>query len=237
MADEPNTYLEILPRLVPPVFDGPVGERLLGALAITADSVVEDWRHALRAAYVGDSFIGGPGPAYDGLTPAGKELGLPRYPPEPWDQYHARLHRVWSDMAIAGDETSIVAQLAATGFPGAVIYTAADWPANPGPGDVLPYWSQFWIVINNGEDFGVGPSPKFGEFEFGDGTMYGITGIDSLTVQTLKGIVKQFKPAHWICRGIIFTFGGWLVGDNRSLATLTGLGLTIGAETALIGMT
>jgi hypothetical protein len=237
MAETPKNYLDMLPQLVPPVFDGPVGERLIGALAITADAMVEDWRHALRAAYIGDSFIGGPGPAYDGLTPAGKELGLPRYPPEPWDQYHARLDRVWTDMALAGDETSIIAQLAATGFPGAIIYTAADWHDIPGPNDVWPYWSQFWIVIHNGEQFGVGPSPKFGEFEYGDGTIFGISGIDTLTVTTLKGIVKKFKPGHWICRGIIFTFGGWLIGDYRPLSELVALGYTFDSEVALIGMT
>ncbi len=233
-----NTYVEILPAITPTVFnDDAAGEAFVGAIAALADMALENKRHAGRAALIGDKFAGGPGPAYDALTPGGKELGLPRYPPEPWDQYHQRLHRVWSDMEYAGDESILISQLASTGFPDAIIYTPHEWIGELGPnGEAAPYWSQFWIIFHNGEDYGVGPAPVFGDFDYGDGTVFGVTGLSTLTVKTLKGVIDQFKPAHWICRGIVFVFGGWLIGDHRSLTTLDGLGLTIGGETALVGI-
>lgn len=232
-----QNYTVKLPEIAPPVFDDDdAGTAFIGAISLLADMVAENKRHALRSPLVGDKYLGGPGPAYDALTPIGKELGLPRYPPEPWPQYHRRLFRVWDDMPFAGDESVLVAQLAATGFPGALIYTPHEWPTEPGPAGETPYWSQFWIVFHNGEDYGAAPAPLYDDFDWGDGTLFGITGLSYLTVKTLRGIVNQFKPAHWICRGIIFTFGGWLIGDTRTMSELDGLGLTIGATNATIGI-
>lgn len=210
MAD---TYIDILPELVPTVLRGPVGERFVGGLAALLDQASENGRHALRSAWVGDNLIGGPGPAYDALTPAGKELDLVQYPPETWPQYHSRLNDAWETYQRAGDENTIVEQLALLGFPGAVIYTAQDWPSVPGPYGELPYWSQFWIVLD-GDALGLSPAALWGAFNWTDGTLYGIDGLTSAQVKSLRDIVKKWKPAHWICRAVMFKFGGWLWGDG-----------------------
>jgi len=230
-------YTEILPKITPDApFAGEVGEKFIGAIGMLSDMCADNFRHALRSSWVGDSYIGGPGPAYDALTPGGRELGLPRYPPEPWDQYHARLNRVWEDMQVAGDESSLLAQLTATGFPNAVIITPHEWPDEPGPAGELPYWSQFWIIFLE-DVYGVSPAVPYDGFDWGDETLFGISGVTTLLVQTLQRTVRQFKPAHWICRGITFVTGsGWLIGDTRSLSTLTGLGYTFGGETITIGV-
>jgi hypothetical protein len=225
------TYTSIIPGLVPTVLQGPVGERLVGSFAALADGSAENGRHALRAPLVGDSLTGGIGPATDALGLIGEELRLPRYPPEDDLQYHRRLNGAWASYQRAGDELELVSQLAASGFPGAVIYTAHEWPAVPGPAGEVPYWSQFWVVFD-GDNFPLfTPASRVGFFTVGDSTVVGLGGIAPGQVTALRGIVKKWKPAHWINRGIVFVFGGWLVGDGH---TVGDSGLLVSGATGVI---
>lgn len=214
-------FARILPRRP---FGGFFGERLGGVFALFADFLSEGMRQSTRASWIGDDV----GPAPDGLKPAGNELSMPRYPVETAAQYEARLERAWEDWPFAGDESVLVAQLAAAGFPGAQIKTPLEWPTRPPVG----YWSQFWVFFPAGTHSVTAAAPIVGSFIVGDGTVLGASGITPAQIYTLRALVKKFKPGHWICRGFVFEVAGWTIGDGH---TVGGPGLTIGSTQVLIG--
>ena len=196
---------------------GKYGRRLVGAVGLLWEDLAHGFRDAVRGLWVGDEV----GPAYDGLHPAGAELSLPRYPNETWTQYHQRLQRAWLDWPFAGDEDVLVAQLAAAGWPGAIIYFQA-----------TGYWSEFWVFYPAGTHPVTAGAPPVGGFTVGDGTVIGLLGITPAELHTLRAIVRKFKPAHWICRAIIFEISGWTVGHGQ---TVGDVGLTIGGESVSVG--
>jgi hypothetical protein len=200
-------YRNYIARIAARVLRGGPGERFAGAVALLFDWLSEGGRQAVRAFWIADR--PGNGPAYDALGPAGQELSLPRYPGETWGQYHARLARAWDDWPLAGDETSILGQLAAAGFPGAVIYYPPDAPA------YLTTWSQFAVFFARGLHPVTGPGAPWGSFKWGDGTTYGPTGITAGQLQTIRSIIRKFKPAHWICPAIVFEVTGWTYGTSH----------------------
>jgi hypothetical protein len=168
------------------------GQRLMGSLAmLLGDSNAEGLRQAVRASWVGDNDTG---PAEDALAAAGAELSLPRYPNETWAQYHARLQRAWDDWPYAGHETSIVGQLEAAGFPGAVIYHASEWPLT----GLEDWWSQFWVFFPAGTHTVTAQGPAYGSFSWGDGSSYGPLGISPENLLAIRSIIQKFKPARWI---------------------------------------
>lgn len=190
-----RTFRSFIAAVSPTVLRGFYGQRLGGAIALLKDYVAEACRQAVRASWIGDT--PGNGPAYDALSPAGNELSLPRYPVETWPQYHARLQRAWSDWPFAGHETSILGQLTAAGWPGAEIQYVEDFPGYEN------WWSQFVLFF----PFGTHPvtgAPEYGGFIWGDGTFWGVVGLSFVEMQTIRGIVRKFKPGHWVCRAIGF---------------------------------
>lgn len=201
-------YKDFVARIVPTVLRTEPGRQLVGTFALLFDGLAEGMRHAVRAPWVGDSI----GPAYDGLGISGKELSLPRYPGETWIQYHARLQRAWDDWQHAGHESSILGQLAAAGFPGAVIYSPQNSDFSP-----TGYWSQFRVFYPQGTHSVTGQGPKWGSFSWGDGTTYGPVGISAQQLAALRSIIRKFKPGHWICRHLIFEISGWTYGTGRKL--------------------
>lgn len=232
------------------------GQRLMGTLALLlGDNNAEAIRQAVRAGWVGDNDTG---PAEDALGAAGDELSLPRYPNETWEQYHARLQRAWDDWPYAGHETSIVGQLEAAGFPGAVVYHASAWPYSGRP----DWWSQFWVFFPEGTHavtspgavywddgsaplygffpWGGGatygthtPGPTGGSFAWGDGTTYGPLGITPVELLTIRSIIQKFKPARWICSGVIFEISGWTYGTGPTWGSP---GLVWGGEVSTVGV-
>jgi hypothetical protein len=203
---------------------GKLGQRLKGALAFLQDELAEGLRHATRASWIGDTSIG---PAYDALGPGGSELSLPRYPVETWTQYHERLKRVWQDWPFAGDESTIIGQLTEAGFPGAVIYTPLN--ADFDPSD---YWSHFIVFLPEGSHPVVAPAPKWGAFNWGDGTKYGPIGLTSAQYGTIRSIIRKFKPGHWICRWVVFQISGWQYGTGHTWGEA---GLKWGGQSARVG--
>jgi hypothetical protein len=202
-----------------------VGQRLIGTCALVFDNTMESVNHALRSAWVGDSL----GPSPDALVYAGEEHSLPRYPRESQAQYEARLQRVWDDWPYAGHETSLAEQLEAAGFPGAEFYYASDWPTT----GLADWWSQFWVYFPSGTHSVTAVAPEWGSFAWGDGTAYGPVGISFEDLDAMRRIIKKFKPAHYICGGIVFEISGWTYGTGHTWGEP---GLVWGGESAVTGV-
>lgn len=182
---------------------GYFGRRLVGAAMFLLDSVAQGLTHAIKAPWI-KSEEGG---SYDAPQFLASELSLPRYPTETYLQHKGRLARAWLDWPFAGSAQTIVAQLAAAGFPGVEIRFDPD---APGPhGEPAPYWSQFWVFFPIGSHPIIGPGVPWGSFDWGDGSLWGPEGRDGpeatrIAIDTMRAIVRKFKPAHWVCRGLVF---------------------------------
>jgi hypothetical protein len=196
------------------------GRRLFGTVGILLDALSEGAEQALRATWIADSL----GPAADGLSPAGEELSLPRYPQETPQAYESRLARAWTDWQVAGDEASVTAQLTAAGFPGAEIYYASPLDA---------HWSKFFVFYPSGTHTVTSAGPGWGSFTWGDGTTFGPIGISAEDLRALRKIILKFKPGHWICGGLIFEISGWSYGTGPSWGDP---GLVWGGTQAVVGV-
>lgn len=169
----------------------------------------------------------------DALPLFAAERRLPRYIAETAAQHRERLHNAWDIYDAAGSDETLVGQLAAAGYTGAEIKTAAHWPTVPGPNGELPYWSQFWVFFPVGTHTVTSPGPTFGSFVFGDGTTYGPVGITYAQIKEMRAIIKKWKPSRWICRSIIFQISGWSVGDGSVIGDP---GLVIGGTRAVVSV-
>jgi hypothetical protein len=218
-------YRSYVARIVPRVLRSEPGKRFTGALALMWDYLAEGARQAVRSSWIGDRT--GNGPAYDALDPGGQELSLPRYPLETWPQYHERLQRAWTDWPTAGHETSIQGQLAAAGFPNALIFYLTNWLEHTG------WWSQFVVFFAAGTHPVTSAGPPIGSFVVGDGTTIGPVGITADQLFALRSIILKFKPAHWVCRAVIFEMSGWTVGMGHDVGEP---GLVIGGVHVYVGV-
>lgn len=218
-------YTKFLERIAVRVMRSEPSKRFLGVHGLVFNFVAEAARQAVRALWIGDRT--GNGPAYDALEPAGRELSLPRYPGETWGNYQGRLQRAWTDWPVAGHETSILSQLAAAGFPGAQILYPSDWPG------YFTSWSQFVVFYPVGSHPVTGPGPEYGSFTWGYGTTYGPTGISGEQLLAMRAIIRKFKPAHWVCRAIVFELSGWTYGTGHVWGEP---GLVWGGETVYVGV-
>lgn len=200
------------------------GRKFIGLIGALSDITQEACEQALRAGWVGDNV----GPAVDALSAAGDEVSLPKYPRESSSQYRARLARVWEDWPTAGHESSILAQLDAAGFSDAQIYDAGDWPLS----GLAAWWSQFWVYFPAGTHTVTAAGPVVGSFTVGDGSSVGVVGLTLEDLAAMRAIVNKFKPAHYICSGIIFELSGWTVGTGHDVGDP---GLLVGGSVATVG--
>jgi len=234
-----STYLQFVRRVVPTVLRTEPGRRLVGTFAMFANMVAEAGTQAVRASWIGDS----KGPAHDALRPAGNELSLPRYPVESWSQYHSRLQRAWEDWQHAGHDSSLTGQLETAGFPGAQIYSAMSfgWPTRPPlhwPNDVLPqsfWWSKFWVFFPEGTHSVTAPGPIAGDgHTAGDpGLIAGPVGIAPVAMDTIRSIIRKFKPGHWRGLQVVFEITGPTAGTGHVAGEP---GLVAGGQTAAMGI-
>jgi len=184
---------------------GPLSGGFVGVvLGVMADTIAEGMGAAVRMPWLLE-----PLSPPDVLPFVGKERRLPRYPGESEDQYRVRMHGAWEAYQYAGDESSILGQLALAGLPGAVIYDPWNL-AFP----ISPYYSQFVVWFPLGTHPVTSPGQAWGSFSWGDGTRYGPTGLTPELAQTIRGIIKKWKPVEWICRGALFQVSGWAYGDG-----------------------
>jgi len=223
MADPPKTFREFVEQESPPWLLGELSGAFVGIVfGLMADTVAEGMGAAVRMPWLLE-----PLSPPDVLPFIGNERRLPRYPGESIAQYRARLHGAWKAYEFAGDESSILGQLEAAGYPGAKIYD----PWNMG---ILPlgYWSQFVVWFPIGTHPVTSAGAVWGSFNYGDGTVYGPGGLTVAIATTLRGIIKKWKPVEWICRGIMFQISGWAWGDG---STFGQSGLQWGGTVVVMG--
>ncbi len=200
------------------VFRGGFGAKWRDTIGLLGDSIQQMIYDATRSPWLDES----DGPAYDALTPLGREMSIPQWPVINWFQYRSQLRDAWTTWGRAGSPQLIIDQLALAGFPGAQWFR---WSENGS-------WSEFVIFWPTGTHPVTGPGALIGSFIVGDGTHIGPTGITVDQITTIRGIIKHWKPAIWICPRVIFNLTGWTVGDGHIVGEG---GLVIGGTQAFIG--
>lgn len=199
------------------------GERFVGVVhGVMSDLIAQGATEAIKSAWLTNEEQ-----PDDALTLIGAERKLPGYPGETPAIYRGRLLRAWDDYQVAGDEDSIIGQLAAAGFPGAEIYDP--WNATFTP---APYWSHFIVRFPIGSHPVTSAGQEWGSFSWGDGTLYGPTGITPQQIALIRAIIAKWKPVRWICRRIDFQISGWAYGSGHLWGET---GLTWGGEVVSIG--
>jgi hypothetical protein len=191
----------LLGRVLPRWMQGPLGVSFPGVvIGLVADAAAESLAVALRAPWLHD-----PKSPDDALPRLGRERRMPRYADESPEQYRARLLEAPAVYRAAGDEGTILSQIAKAGWPGAQIWDPRNMPsafADPS------YYSQFVVNFPTGTHPVTALGPAWGSFSYGDGTRWGPVGITFQQIQTIRGIIKKWKPSLWICAGINFQLSG-----------------------------
>lgn len=191
----PKNYRQWAYDISPPVLRTLPGRAYAGAKAMLMDFLMMAATHAVRTGWIGDSV----GPSWDGIGPTGRDMLLPRYPGESFNAYHGRLKEAWIDWPRAGVEEILLKNLAALGFPGGVVQYHTEWDGYP-----PPWWSLFSIFYAYGTH-SFGPPRKYDDgCAYDDGTIYDVTNITPLQYVTMRGIIRKFKPAHWVCVAVVF---------------------------------
>lgn len=229
-----STYRDFVAALSPTWGDGYWGQRLLGTLwGITADTIAI----ALSSAIVAPWFHRGGKQPSDALPLLGAERNMPRYPVESHQEYRDRLWGAWDAWEFAGNETAIESQYEAAGYTGAEVYepkrthsgtgnTHGDWQREP-----VGYWSQFWVFFPKGtHGFGLPPTIGTAGLIIGGGGVIGASGTYA-EVQLVRGIANKWRPAHVICRELVFEITGETIGTGHLIGEA---GLTIGATGVIL---
>lgn len=197
---ERRSYVKMMATLVPNVLRGPWGEKLMGAMALLSDAMTQGSFDAILASFP----VSTPTIAPDALPYAGAEVGMARYATETDAQYQARIARAWPDYQRAGTRQTIIAQLEAAGYPGAVIDSKAEAEG----------WAyavavrEFRVTFPLGTHWVTSAGPTFGSFTFGDGTRFGAYPMTTAQIVTMRAIIKKWKPANWACSEIRFELPG-----------------------------
>lgn len=196
------TFLESLEGFSPSWLLGELSGGFMGVFALVGDSAAEAFSQALMMPWLLE-----PTSPPDATPLIGKEQRMPRYPNESLENYRIRLWDAWSAYAFGGSKTAIELQLAQAGFPGKVLYG--------GPDKENDYYSQFWVWFPQGTHTVTDVAPKWGAFQWGDGTKYGPVGITTEQLAALKDLITKWKHSQWICRSMIFEISGWLYGTGH----------------------
>jgi hypothetical protein len=178
---------------------GPFGERFVGVvMGLVHDHLALGFNDSALWPYL---HVSGATPD-DALPLIGSETNIESFPGESLGSYRARLLNPWATWTPAGDESVITAQFAAAGYPGVFVHFD---PTALGPnGEAAPYWSQFWLHFPFSSGHPVsGTGPVWGGFNWGDGTIYGLS-VPVSFYQLIHLIARKWKPGHWICRGFRF---------------------------------
>lgn len=204
------TYREYLTRLSTiPWMLAEWGAKWLGYFALETDTYELSTRDATKSRFIDTS-------ADDALPYAGSDSNLERYAIETNDGYRDRLRKRWDTWPTAGTESGpsgfdgLLGQLAAFGLTNVEIFDAFDWPLRP----PTPWWSQFWLVVHD-PPFALQNGNRYDDplVTYDGGKVYD-AGVDLTIADALRRIVKKFKPAHTVCREIIFQVGpGHLYDD------------------------
>jgi hypothetical protein len=178
-------------KLVPDHLRDEWGRRWWGAISAQTDLLAEGAAQALRAGWLNGEIL-----PRDVLELCGRDKGLPQYPGETQEDYQARLLQAWDIWPLAGTAACIETNLRAAGFTDA---TVVWFPARPGPKGETGYWSQFWISIPETALNLV--EPRWGQMVYGC-FWWGYGALTLADATLFWTIVRKFKPADHICRGI-----------------------------------
>ena len=147
-------------------------------------------------------------PHYDALRRLGDEQSMRQYPEESWTDYRLRLNAAWNTWDYAGDERSVVDQLAAAGMPGAQVFRFTESGS----------WSEFVVF------YPAGSHPVTSKSDYGDpgiaygdpGLSYGPAGITAEQLHGFKDAIIDWKPARWKCPYILWELSGATYGTGHT---------------------
>lgn len=191
--------------LLPGWMQGNWGTRFTGTLTLFAEAAAQGAGEALRAPWLKEETS-----PDDCLYLAGSECRMPRYPNETAATYRARLIGAWEAWEFAGDELAIEGQLHAAGFAGA--YVTTDITREGPRGYPAPYWSQFWVRFPASSGIVVSITEHLwdGTYDWSGEINWQPTNLTRQQLETMAGIINHWKPADWVCRGLIFEFSSVL---------------------------
>lgn len=209
-------------QLAPSFLRGPWGTKWNTAMGLQSDLLVAQAQQAVASRIIASA------PA-DALPYIGQDRQIPRYASDTDTSYRARLQAAWTTWQAGGTYTGLYTQLLAYGFaPASVgifdVHGDASVPGGTGlgPGGATPWppdsnttnWSRFWVALTppfptflqwQARFWGASPTGSGGTWgQLGpDGTPYtwGSTAT-AAQAQTIKRLVKQWKPVQCICAGI-----------------------------------
>jgi hypothetical protein len=189
-----KTFRTYARELSPPVLqDDAGGERFVaGAIGMTFDLLA-----AWAVAAVKAKLLTNPEQPTDALSLIGTERLSPRYAADTEETYRARLLDAPHRFAQAGSEQAMLAELAAAGIAATFVYDP-DWSWD---GD--DYWSRFWLVV--ADHSWTGPR-ELGDGSILDGTWTLGSSATPEQVDTIRKIVRRWKPLEWICSHVIIVF-------------------------------
>lgn len=208
-----GTYRRFLyDRYISRLWRNTYGSRLMATIGLLWDSVAQ----IAVDAFMAPMHRAENGPAYDALRLLGNESSMPQYPFETWTAYRSRLRTDWDTWAKAGDEQTIIDQLALAGRPDAQIFRFSETDS----------WSEF-VVFYPAGSHPVTADSLVGSFIVGDGTTVGVAGITAEELTGYKALITHWKPARWKCVWIIWEMSGWTVGTGHTIGEV---GLVVGGS-------
>ena len=169
--------------LAPRRFAQERGQKFVFGFSSVGDVILDGTTEAVGARF--PSFC-----ATDALQYLGRDRRLVRGPNEATASFRARLKGAFDAWTLAGTVSGLTGQLEAFGLTGFVVIENHQWD-DPWPHDP-DNWSRFWVVVPEG------------------GHPW-TTSIPSDDEQTLRKIIRAWKPAHTICVEFIAITGGRLV--------------------------
>lgn len=201
---ELKTFREQLLDLSPPWLRAYWSERFMGlVLGYVHDVAAEALGFALRQGWIADNVV-----PVDALPHQGRNFGLRRYPIETPPQFITRMRQAWDLWEHAGHESPIESQLATLGFVGAQVFTPGIAAIDP-----VGYWSHFVVYFPLGSHPIWSAGPAWGSFSWGE-QYWGPVGISGDELETIRAVIRQWKPADWICRAIVFQLTGTSWGTS-----------------------
>lgn len=202
-------YREYTKNTSPGFLKGTLGERLVGALhGLFADFIAECVQEAVLARFItSPTFL--PDSA---LGPIGEGRLLPRYAFETDASYQEAVQRPWSAWSQAGTAAEMARQFARTGVTVTVKRNGeTDWQWDYDTDD----WSRFWLLVTDHP--WPGDSNWGDRGDWGDGGVWGLADVAGTAgVETLRAVVRQWKPAHIRCASIV------VIVDNSVWANPSG---------------
>lgn len=211
-----GTFRRYIEERQPAIFKNYFGSRFVGALGLVVDAAataqIDAWKAFLQKRV--------DGPSYDALNILGSETSIPQLAREDWLTYENRLQDPWETWSYAGSEDCLTEQLTQS------IFTDAEVIRYYGNGSD----SEFIVFFPTGSHPVTAPPAEVGSFVVGDGTLLGPVGLDPEEMESLRAMIRHWKPVLHKCPYAIFQLSGWVVG-TENVQTIGSPGLVIGGET------